>query len=197
MEQFEKNLPPEESIEEGRAVLIREKTLYHGTGVEDIEQFQPAEETTVGEGVYLTSKKEDAAGYAKRRARSRGGNPVVYEGKIENLKLLELRNDSTVEEILDGFLPILEEKQGKEGLTWVEENVLDTAISDIKAHKVKAGRVGIIARSLGKTFTEYMQSLGYDGLITMEGGEGDDIETHDTYLIFDSEKVHNLSKTPA
>ena len=58
MEQFEQNLPSEESIEDGKAVLIREKTLYHGTGIEDIEQFQPAEETTIGEGVYLTSQRE-------------------------------------------------------------------------------------------------------------------------------------------
>ncbi len=194
MEQFEQNLPSEESIEDGKAVLIREKTLYHGTGIEDIEQFQPAEETTIGEGVYLTSQRESAEGYAQGRARARGGNPVVYEGKIENLKLLDLRNDATVEEILDGFLPILEEKRKQEGIPWFEENVLDAAIADIKAHKVKAGQLGIVARSLGMTFTKYVQDLGYDGIIAMEGGEKDFVGTHDSYLIFDPEKIQNISK---
>lgn len=196
MEKFERHLPPEEQIEDGRAVLIREKTLYHGTGEpETIEQLHPAEETTIGEGVYFTSKKEDAAGYAKRRVHNRGGEASVYEGTIENLKLLDLRNDDTVQEIITQFLPILEQKHNKEGLTWTQEEILSNAISKIKGGQIRSDNLRDLTFSTGKWFTEYLKNLGYDGLIGVEGGEGNEVGAHDSYLIFDPEKVQSLSKT--
>jgi len=42
---------------------------------------------------------------------------------------------------------------------------------------------------MGNTFSDYVESLGYDGLITFEGGEPLTGGNHDSYVIFDPEKV--------
>lgn len=192
MEGFRENLPPEEIVDDGLGLLIRQKRLYHGSGKKGIEHLNSAEETTVGEGIYFTSEKTDAQGYANRRSRrNEADEPIVYGTQIENLKFLDLRNLANEAKILEGFKSTLVEERKKNDLPWYYEEGLDNAISLILNNKVRSLRE--ITFTHGKLFTEYVKSLGYDGLITVEGGEGDDIGTHDTYLVFDPDKVKGLS----
>lgn len=196
MEKIETATQTEKVLDDGLTVLIKDRTLYHGSSVAGLEKLNGAEETTVGEGVYFTSDSQSASGYAKRRALNRGGSEVVYEAKIENLKLADLRTDSNVKKILEGFLPVLVRKTTQENLPWNTKMILDTAIENIRAGTVGVRNLRDVVFSLSKSFTEHLTSLGYDGLVTLEGGEGDEIGNHDSYLIFnpDNVKIHVQEK---
>lgn len=180
---------------------MKKKTLYHGSGISGIKTFNKAEEDTVGSGVYFTSEAKDAIGYARLRSeRERSphkadGSPVIedsvptiYESSVENMKLCDLREDENVKKILDGFKETIKEKLKKPGLKWFVRGVLGQTIETINSGKVRVGNLKKIAQSNGKLFSNYIKSLGYEGLITLEGGEGGN-GNHDTYLIFDPEKV--------
>jgi hypothetical protein len=186
----------EEQFDNGLGVLLKRKTLFHGSGISGIESFNPAEETTVGEGVYFTSDPNSAAGYAQRRSRrSKEDKPVVYEASVENMRLVDLRKKDNVRIILDGFKEILLEKSKDDSLRWDLKGILSNALEAINSDKVGSGNLREVAFSMGIDFTKYLESLGYDGLITFEGGEGNDIGYHDTYLIFDPNKVKILKET--
>jgi hypothetical protein len=181
----------ETSVDGGLGIHIKQKTLFHGTGVKDIQVFRPAEETTVGEGVYLTSQLQGAVDYARDRSEVTQTDPLVYETSIEDIKLLDLRNDENIQKILPGFQRLLEEILTK--LTdedpWYRQAGIVNILEHIRENKIKVGLIKLIAQSEGKLFSEYVQSLGYDGLITIEGGESKHTEDHDTYLVFNPEKV--------
>jgi hypothetical protein len=194
MEALEKNLPTEETVDGGLGLLVRHKMLFHGSSVSGIEKLNPAEETTIGDGVYFTSDRKDAEGYAIRRSRSRkDSKPLVYVASIENLKFFDARNDSNAKTLLNGFLDILIQERMKEDLPWNKEAILDEAIEKIKLGKVSSSNLREVGFAHGKLFTNYVKFLGYDGLIAFEGGEGDDVGNHDTYLVFDQDKVGNIS----
>jgi hypothetical protein len=185
-----KKIQGEEPIDGGLGVFVKRKTLYHGTGISGINDFDKAEETTVGEGAYFTSEPEAAIGYARRRSkRDKDQKPIIYEANIENTKLAELRQKENVQKVLPGFRKILLEKWQEPDLRWDRQLVLSKAIEAIDSDKIGPGNLRDIAFSTGKIFTDYIASLGYDGLITYEGGEGSDVGFHDTYLIFDPERA--------
>lgn len=180
----------ETKINHGLTVLIKNKTLYHGSGTKGIKSFNKAEEDTVGSGIYFTSEEKGAIGYAKRRSRGRdGASPIVYEAAVENVKLLDLRKDENIKKILEGFKEILKNKLKESDLKWNYEIILQKAIEAINAEKINAENLREVTFSIGQMFSDYVKSLGYEGLIALEGGEGEDIGNHDTYLIFDSEKI--------
>lgn len=186
----------EEKVDDSLGVFIKKRTLFHGTTIKGIKDFLKAEETTVGEGVYLTSQAKDAVGYAYRRKANRSNRenrqrvkPVVYEVSVENLRLADLRKDKNVKILLRGLLPILEEKSKSKDIKYYRQNALVEAYGLIFSGKIGRGNVSEAIAPIGQVFTDYMQSLGYDGLITYEGGEGKEVGNHDTYLIFDPEKV--------
>lgn len=176
----------EEEIDNGFGVLVTHKTLYHGSGTSGIERLDQAEEDTVGSGVYFTSEARDAIGYARRRARRKEGlSPVIYEASVENMKLLDLRKTENVQKVLDGFREVLVEKIQNHDLKFIYQEVLRRAIAAIDSGKIRAGNLREVTFSTGNSFSNYVKSLGYEGLITVEGGEGNDVSNHDTYLIFD------------
>jgi len=180
----------EEEIEGGLGIFVKRKTLYHGSATAGIKRFTKAEEDTVGSGIYFTSKGKDAIGYARRRSRSRKGtSPIVYETSVENMKLLDLRNDDNVRKILDGFKQILNAKVKEPNLQWNVQEVFQNAVNSINQKMVSAGNLRKVTSGTGQMFSDYVRHLGYDGLIAIEGGEGEDVGLHDTYLIFDPEKV--------
>ena len=184
----------EEEIDDGLGILLKKKTIYHGSGTSGIEQFNNAEEDTVGSGIYFTSEAKDAVGYARRRSRGReDASPVIYESSVENMKLLDLRKDENVNKILEGFKKVLIEKTKEKWPNRIDEyyihKSLEQAIEAINSGKVRAGNLREVTFSTGQIFSDYVKSLGYEGLTTLEGGEGDDTGNHDTYLIFDPEKV--------
>ncbi len=178
----------EEEIDGGLGVLLKKKTIYHGSGVNGIKQFNKAEEDTVGSGVYFTSDAKNAVGYARRRSRRReGASPVIYESSVRDVKLLDLRKTRNVEIVLDGFKEVLKEKLKKPDLDFFVHRMIEKAIEKINSGKVR--NLKEIAQRDGESFSTYIKSLGYEGLVTFEGGEGDDVGRHDTYLIFDPEKA--------
>jgi hypothetical protein len=185
----------EEEVDNGLGVLVKRKTIYHGSGISGITKFNEAEEDTVGSGIYFTSDAKDAIGYARRRSRrAEDHKPIVYEANIENLKLLDLRKQENFEKILPGFADKLYERyeehkaQNNNSLTGYGV-VLMRILQAIDANKISINNLKTLTQQTGKYFSEYVQSLGFDGLVVMEGGEGDDVHNHDTYLIFDPEKV--------
>lgn len=180
----------EEEIDDGLGVFVKKKTIYHGSSVSGIEKFDKAEEDTVGSGIYFTSEAKDAIGYARRRSRSRKDTtPVIYEASVEKIKLLDLRKSENVKKILIGFRQILVDKLKESNLSWYFEESLRRVIDKINSDEIGPGNLREVAFSTGTMFSNYVKSIGYDGLIAFEGGEGDDIGNHDTYLIFDPDKV--------
>jgi hypothetical protein len=179
----------EEPIDEGLGVFVRNKTLYHGSATPEISVLRSAEETTLGNGVYLLPLESEAAGYARRRARGRNTKPVIYGAAIENLKLLDLRKDENVNKIMPGFAELLSERLMRPGLPWNDEEVLNQSIDLIRRGLIGSGNIRKVVFANGELFKKYIQGLGYDGLIGLEGGEGDDIGNHETYLIFDPSKA--------
>lgn len=180
----------EKGIDEGLGVLLKKKTLYRGSATSGMETFDKAKEDTVGSGIYFTSEAKDAIGYARRRSRGqKDSSPVIYESSVENMKLLDLRKDENVKKVLDGFKQILIEKLKEPDLEWSRQAVLQNAVELISARGIGAGNLKNVAFGTGQEFSEYCKSLGYEGLIALEGGEGNDIGNHDTYLIFDAEKI--------
>lgn len=200
----------EEQINNGEGVFIKKKTLYHGSAVPDIKKdgkFKEAVEATVGGGVYLTSKAKDAIGYARIRVGNEayvkaGTEPIVYECSVSNLRMADLRKDENVKRILQGFKDVLvkkleeysEEKNDK-NTSFGRRTILDSVIKGIKkvitninAGKIDSGNVKDATYDQPDLFRDYVKTLEYDGLVAIEGGEGG-IGNHDSYVVFDSEKV--------
>lgn len=176
----------EKSIDEGRGIWIKKKTLYRGSGIGKLEL---AHEYTVGEGVYLTSGVEQAEGYARRRSEYGGAtSPTVYEVSVEDIRLLDLRDDQNVKSLMVGFRDTIKKELEQPGVRWNYQANLLKAVEVISSGKVGGGNLADVTRNIGELFGGYCESLGYDGLITLEGGEGD-IGNHDSYVIFDPGKV--------
>jgi hypothetical protein len=192
MENFESHQNNEEIIDNGLGILFKKKTLYHGSPVAQIQKLNPAEETTVGEGVYFTSDRKAAEGYARVRSMNKQeAVATVYKADIENLKFADLTKEENLKKVLEGFLPVLVQERDKEGVDYLSRKVINNAVEAIVMGKVSVGNLRSVAFGCGWEFTSYLKSLGYDGLITLEGGERD-IGSHDTYLVFDSEKLENV-----
>lgn len=189
--------------EDGLGVIVKNKHLYHGSYRDDIKDLTAAEETTVGEGVYFTSEPIRAIGYARERAKLRKDFPVegykgkaaavVYEALAQNLKLLDLRRPENVSRILPEFRTRLREVEQDSKTPWFLQMAMHEAIQQINTGKVGPGSIKLIAVNHPQLFTEYVRSLGYDGLITFEGGDGD-VGNHDTYLVFDPEKAKIIQR---
>lgn len=202
----------EEEIDDGLGILVKKKTLYHGSNVSGIKnkdkdkaQFKEAEEFTIGTGVYLTSQAKDAIGYARVRSNDgRSGNAVVYEASIENLKLCDLRRDENVKKVLEGFKNVLNEKLNQPNLRYTLKQALKLNLDAINQSRVDAHNLRDATDHCSRIFSEYVKSLGegYDGLIAFEGGESlagkQTFGDHDSVVIFNPEKVkinqeHNIN----
>lgn len=177
-------LKAETESNNGLDLLINRKTLYHGSANPGIMTFNPAEEDTVGSGIYFTSEAKDAIGYARRRSRSKQGSaPILYETQVENLRLANLRMTRAVKKILDGFKEVLKHSLSDSNIQWNYQETLRRSIDAISQGKVGSGNLREVIFAHTDKFTKYLESLGYDGLVTIEGGEGEDIGIHDTYLL--------------
>jgi hypothetical protein len=175
--------------------------LFHGSPVAGITEFIDAEETTVGNGVYLTSQFDAARGYAQvRTSDGRRGNGYVYQSEIRDMDILNL----TTLESMDQFAQLFRQ----ELVTWRDEVLpkMDFAghnekmmrlvleekaqqiVTIIDQKKYRAGGLRDITFSFGDMTRRMLRDIGYDGLMTLEGGEGQ-IGNHDSYVIFDPERV--------
>jgi len=188
----------EETIDNGLGIFIKRKVLFHGSNISGIQNFKPADEFTIGKGVYLTSQAEAAIRYARGHSLKHEDKipPIIYEVSIENLKLLDLRDDKNVDIILRGFREILLKlKEKKEsGLKWYEEGAILDAIEVIDTKRYYHWGLREAINGLQNIFTDYCKSLGYDGLIYIEGGNAPFTGDHDTYLIFDPSKIQVIEE---
>lgn len=186
--------PPSERLatEEPPELVLDHAILYHGSPTSGISAFNRAEESTVGLGLYLTSSPDAARGYALHRYDgAEEASPVVYEVETNHLRLANLSNHQMLSSIMTGFLAVLEEERSRaaaENMPWYSVRGLQRTIDVIRSGAVLPGRVKLATRANGQLFTSYLEDLGYDGLKTMEGGEGS-IGNHDTYVIFNPENV--------
>jgi len=180
-------------------LLLERKILYHGSATPGINEFDHAQETTVGSGVYFVDNPADAKGYAERRAKSNGNlTPVVYEVEIDKARLANLSSPQKLQDVMAGFAQVLEQRKSSlpPESPWFVTSSIDKSLEAI--HKgINIGGVKEAVASQGSLFTQYLESIGYDGLKTPEGGEGEDVGNHDTYLIFDPSKIRVLSQTHA
>lgn len=171
-------------IRDNLAVIVADaEPIYHGSGTSGIRQFREADEDTIGKGAYFTSEAVSAEGYAKGRARQTKGMPVVYSVCAEGLKFLDLRDRNTLDVVMDGFTEILG-KRLKEPLKWNVRAATERAIDAIRKRDYTSGSIRNVTWSHCELFSRYLQSLGYDGLIAYEGGEGNYVRNHDTWLVF-------------
>ncbi len=176
----------EESINDGEGIFLKKKTLYHGSATPGIKEFKEADERTVGNGIYLTSLADKAIGYGNVRGRAKD-SVVLYEASVENLKVCDLRKNINATKIAAGFGEKLRNELMNVTNRRVKNNINQT-LELIDAGEITAGNIRDISFNFLSWFTDYIKSLGYDGLITFEGGDGN-VGSHDTYLIFDPQKV--------
>ena len=178
--------------------------LYHGSQVHGIQEFTAAEETTIGSGVYLTSNKEAAVGYAIVRSSRPESKPTLYEVEIQDLNILNLSTRSAIDAFAKRFREILIERKGQ--IKVDHEKIMDKSTREfIKYNTVRniEERIRMIDDNsykypkdllfgVGDWARAMLQEMGYDGLMAIEGGEGGNgvvIRDHDSYVIFDPKKV--------
>lgn len=192
--------PEEEPINDSLGVFIKgKKILYHGSGTPGLKReglkIWEDNRNTTGEGIYFTSQAKDAIGYARGRSgQGRGDSkgekyPVVYECSIENMKLLDLRKDENVKKILPGWRKKLREEFNNPAIKYYAKTYISEALDAIDGGGVGSGNLQDAIHNFNQWFSDYVGSLGYDGLATLEGGEVGYVGEHDTYVIFDPEKV--------
>ena len=174
-------------------VILEEKILYHGSRSDSIDSFNTAEESTVGAGLYLTSDLDSARNYAV--VRSRGNEtaaPTIYKVEVKNLKLADLRNKQGVKQFSAVMLNRLLEMKKDSTLNWLQREIIQGTIDKI----VKNDYISLnyLVRGHQNTVTNLLRERGFDGLIALEGGEGEETKVHDSYVVFDPEKVDIQSK---
>ena len=154
-------------------VEVERMHLFIGKTESGLVEVPEAYETTVGDGVYLTSQQEAAEGYALRR--SKGGVssvPTVYKVEIQNLSLLDLTTQEAQEKFTsywkEQLLKLREELVHKE---WsAKEAAVDQAILNINTNSIRGLRD--ITFSFGNLVRDTLKREGFDGLTIEEGGEG-------------------------
>lgn len=178
-------------IDGGLGMHYKHKKLFHGSAVPGIKQFNLAEEDTVGSGVYFTPTVTPAMGYAKVRSRinaHKGEKPnVVYESLLNNVKIMDLRKDENIKKILPDFTEHLK-KLFEQEASWFLKRRIQEIIGEMYSGRVRVGTIKLIAQGFGNTLSSVVRNRGYDGLVTLEGGE-QDIGDHESYVIFDPTKI--------
>ena len=114
------------------------------------------------------------------------------------MKFLNLRNTANLKKVLPGFKQKLIEL--KANIRPSDNAFLDKSVQDmidqrirlIDEDKADNTKIRDVTMGVGEAFTEYVQSMGYDGVIAYEGGEDNNLflEDHDTYVVFDPNRVH-------
>ncbi len=184
---------------------INRMRLFHGSRVHGIQEFNDADETTIGDGVYLTSNKEAAYGYSIVRSVTKDDQPSIYEVEISNLNILNLTTKSGVDAFAKRFreklfdylrsVKIDHEKIMDKDRNEMHKNLGKLRVMDLIEEIDKqsyARGLKNITFGVGHFVREMLGEMGYDGLLALEGGEGGNgvlVGDHDSYVIFDPTKV--------
>lgn len=193
---------------------IERMRLYHGSPVAGIEVFKEAEEETIGSGVYLTSFRDAARGYGlQRTADHPGSTPVLYETEITNLNILSLTTPAAVTDFMKFFRQelfvwrreVMPTKPWDERQRMNCDNAIFGTVERIDGFiaKKRCPTPKDILQNCGSIAREILMKDNFDGITAMEGGEhgtnpltGEvfDIGDHDSYVIFQPEKVKILGE---
>lgn len=190
---------------------VERMQLFHGSTVAGIKKFVDAEETTVGAGVYLTTQRDSATGYAKvREIDRRLTDPaIVYETEIADMNILNLSTADAILNFMKFIRPqiYLWDKNELPKVKFSSEFFKETyhsALVDLNiriAEWIKKGHippVKSILQQFGDPARKILMREEFDGLMTIEGGEyqrnpntGEEIRIgdHDSYVIFQPDKV--------
>lgn len=201
------------ALPDGLGLHFNKISLYHGGGTAGIIEFNNAEDTTAGEGAYATSMADQAFGYAVVRARDRikhgnvislqGPEPVVYELEQNDVSFLDLRTRDNLATTMLGFKDHLAEwlknREQATDLTWLNELYMDIVKEKIQMIIETSGYVPKhkkVLQQTGGLFTDYVtNTLGYDGTIVNEGGEGGYTGKHDSWVLMHPEQAKVTRET--
>lgn len=188
------------------------KSVYHGTDIPEIEDFTYAEESTIGnKAIYFTTDPSLAMGYAHLRNQEReGGKSYLYEAMLKDVNLMNWAERVTVEklkkEYLDfcitalkelGTLDYTEFQKKYEiwenlesgGVLITLEKIISTCEKPDVLHN---GNIKFVAQGImGIFFEKFVKDSGYDGVITIEGGDDTEFTTKAgiSVVIFNKDKV--------
>ncbi len=154
--------------------------LYHGSNVKNIERFLRSEYGSLGTGFYITKNVTRARYYAEKKAKNRGGEPMVYAAESKGIKLFNLAYTDG-KELLRNFGEYLLERSKLERGYCQSWDRHDDSI-------VFGDEINDMCKSLGKeiiqnpssflmllprltdfgeynlTLAEFLKNRGYDGL---------------------------------
>lgn len=174
-------------------IKIDKKELYYGSANPNIMQLSAAEESTIGEGLYLTSDKDAAINYAKVRSQgNKEATPCVYTAKVKNLRMADLQRLEAIKIFAKSLEQKLKEERKRTDLKWNQEGAIDKTLETIRTGSFQA--LKDFAWSHQDLVTQLLKAQGFDGLIAIEGGEGENGKDHDSYVVFDPSKVEIKSK---
>ncbi len=180
-----------EVTHDGLGLKFKEVTLYHGSRVHNIDRMQPADEATVGNGIYATSMPEKAFGYARVRSSYKHETPMVYELVAENIEFVDLREWPNVDKFMQGYADVLESMVGAGDYDDNSIGMRDR-VEEVIALVRSGDKYALkdVTWNLMTIFTDYVVSHGFDGIIADEGGEfgdGMEIGRHDSWVIIQPE----------
>lgn len=202
------------SVMEGIKIILpaKDETIGHGTYFTSQRYAAEIYALNRSSGLNLEYKTDSNEERLRKHIVTPVGPqiPVVYEVEVENLKLADIRTQENFKSVMKGYRDYLidyRKKFLKSNLTWdenIENDHIDQAIGTIDVLEGNASEfVGLskykhlsfekiapkdILQYTGRTFTEYLMKKKYDGILAIEGGERESGQ-HDSYVIFDPEKI--------
>lgn len=188
------------------------KNLYHGTDVAEIEEFKYAGESTIGNNaIYFTTDPALAVGYAKLRNRERNtSHTFLYEAVLRDATLMNWAEPATVEKLKKELITFCEEAHKKLAATdykafvsiyhlgpHTESEIASLALDRIiesckKENYLHGGNIKIVAQGVGGVFFEkFVKDKGYDGVITFEGGDDEELTAKQglSVVLYNKEKI--------
>ena len=188
------------------------KNLYHGTDVENISDFNYAEESTIGDNaVYFTTDAPLAMGYAKLRNRERKTDRTfLYEAVISDAKIMNWAETPIVEKLKNEYADYCAELRQeiqelgfenfskKHGLPeTITQSMAQLGLKRIietceQEGLLHGGNIKTVAQGvMGMFFERFVKSKGYDGVITVEGGDDPELTAKAgiSVVIFNKEKI--------
>ncbi len=168
------------------------KHVYHGTDTAEIDDFNYAKESTIGNhAVYLTVDPTLAIGYAKLRGKERkSGQAHIYDVVLSDVNLMNWAEQKTVEKLKKEFRDFaskaleelgtadykdfaqkfgLSENIQKRIAIYALKKIIETCDQSDQLH---GGNIKTVAQGvMGIFFEKFVKDKGYDGVITIEGGD--------------------------
>lgn len=175
--------------DDGLMIVFDELTLFHGSATKSITEFEPAEDDTIGEGLYTTSCPYNASRYAINRSKHGKVDPVLYALRLANYSFIDLRTNDAVASFMPGFADHVEqeapgiiETYADDWRTTFMSEIFRRCVDTIRSGKLTSGTLKDALHQTCSTFTDYVTSQGADGIVAFEGGEFPN-GAHDSWVI--------------